>query len=64
MLSGNSFYSLSDTESKESKYRPALPRAWVPANAGTHTGLFHTYIRDTTSPYRHKKVFPKDTHVD
>ena len=36
VLCGNGFYSLSNVESNKSKCCPALPGAWVPANAGTH----------------------------
>ena len=45
---GNGCYSPSNVESNKSKCCPALPGAWVPANAGTHAeplGILYNRVR-------------------
>ena len=44
VLCGHVFYSLSDVESNKSKFCPALPGAWVPANAGIHAEPLPTLL--------------------
>ena len=42
-LCGDGFYSLSHIDFEQVEVRPALPGAWVPANASTHAEPLYAY---------------------
>ena len=52
VLCSNGFYFLSDIESNKSKCCPALPGAWVPANAATHAESFLFILTIIQNPFR------------